>query len=230
MSEPPIGHFLELLARGLRRPLAPARAAAEELRMTAADPNSQRIGELILGKMGEMERMVDTLLDISLLERGNLQATYAPLELQRVVESAVEHCRPALEAKAQRLILQLPDPWPSIEGDEPRLVQIVRNLLDNAVKFTPDGGSIYLSIIADRASVDIEVKDTGCGMTPTLLPKLFAPFVAGVSLPEAEGGGLGLGLTITKYLVELHNGTISATSEGPGEGSQFRVSLPLGSP
>src|SRR5262249_23111545 len=121
--------------------------------------------------------------------------------------------------------LQMPDPELQIEGDQVRLVQIVRNLLSNAVKFTPPGGSIELSIAAADSSVQIEVRDTGCVVTPALLPRLFDPFAEGS--PEAGPTGVGLGLTITNHLVALHTGPITAHGAGPGQVPEFRVSLPL---
>jgi signal transduction histidine kinase len=228
MSDPPINEFLEALAQAFRKPLTPVRAAAEELRMTAADPNSQRMGEIIFRQVEHMERMVDALLDLSLLERGRLQMTHSIVELLRVIELAVEECRPALESKGQRLILNMPEHALRIHGDELRLVQIVRNLLDNAVKFTGDGGSIQLSIAGAGSRAQIEVQDTGCGLTPTALSRLFDPLGL-VSAAQAEGG-IGVSLNITRRLVELHSGTISAASAGPGQGSQFCVSLPLATP
>jgi signal transduction histidine kinase len=228
MSDLPLNEFLEALAHALRRPLVPVRTAAQELRMTAADPNSQRMGEIIFRQVEYMERMVDALIDLSLLERGRLQMARSSVELLRIIELAVEECRPALESKSQRLIVDMPEQALRIEGDELRLVQIVRNLLDNAVKFTPDGGSIQLSIAGVGSQAQIQVQDTGCGLTSTVLSRLFDPFVMA---PTAQAdAGVGVSLSITKRLVELHKGTISATSAGPGEGSQFCVSLPLANP
>jgi signal transduction histidine kinase len=194
--------------------------------MTAADPNSQRLGETVFRHMEQMERMLDGLVDLSLLEQGHLQLTHASVELLRVLESAVEQCRPALESKRQRLVLDMPEQTLQIAGDEPRLVQILRTLLDNAVKFTPEGGSIHLAIEAVDSQVQIEVQDTGCGLTPTALSRVFEPFVSDTS----TDGGLGLSLCITRRLVELHEGTVTASSAGPGQGSQFCVRLPLASP
>jgi signal transduction histidine kinase len=228
MSDSPQNDFLEAFAQAFRKPLIPVRSAAEELRMTAADPNSQRMGEIIFRQVEHMERMVDALLDLSLLERGHLQMTHSSVELLRVIELAVEECRPALESKSQRLTVNMPEHALQILGDELRLVQIVRNLLDNAVKFTANGGSIHLSIAAAGSQAQIQVQDTGCGLAPTVLSRLFDPFVS-VSTAQAEAG-IGVSLNITRHLVELHNGTISAASAGPGQGSQFCVSLPLPRP
>src|ERR1700730_16582824 len=169
MSDPPLNDFLEALDHALRKPLMPGRKTSEGMRMTAADPNSQRMGEIIFRQVEHMERMVHTLLDLSLLERGRLQMTHSSVELLRVIELAVEECRPALESKSQRLIVNMPEQALRIEGDELRLVQIVRNLLDNAVKFTPDGGSIHLSPAGVGSQAEIQVQDTGCGLTPTAL-------------------------------------------------------------
>jgi signal transduction histidine kinase len=224
-SQPPID-FLEVLALRLKKPLAAAKAAAEELRMTATDPNSQRSGEIILGQVGQMDRMIQSLLELSLLERGRLQLAHSRVEMQTVIEAAVEDCRPSLEAKSQRLVLDMPDPDLQIDGDERQLVHIVRSLLDNAVKFTSPGGSIELSIVPVVSYAQIEVRDTGCGITPEFLPKLFDPFVLDASTAQ-DDNGLGVSLTITKHLVELHRGTITAYSAGPGQGAEFRVCLPL---
>jgi signal transduction histidine kinase len=228
MSNPALNDFFEALAHAISKPLLPVRTAAEELRMTAADPNSQRMGEIIFRQVEHMERVVHTLLDLSSLERGRLQMTHTSVELLHVLELAVEECRPALESKSQRLIVEVPEQALRIQGDELRLVQIVRNLLDNAVRFTPDGGSIQLSIAGVDSQAQIQVQDTGCGLTPTDLSRLFDPFVL-ASTAQAEAG-IGVGLYITRQLVELHNGTISAASAGPGEGSQFCVTLPLAPP
>ena len=194
--------------------------------MSATDPNSQRSGEIILGQVGQMDRMIQSLLELALLERGLLQITQAPVELQGIIEAAVEECRPALESKSQRLVFDMPDPLLQVNGDERHLVQIVRNLFDNAVKFTPAGGSIELSIAAVDSQVQIDVRDTGCGITPEFLPQLFDPFTLEESEARAENG-LGLSLTITKHLVELHHGTLTADSAGAGQGAKFRVCLPL---
>jgi signal transduction histidine kinase len=225
MSDPPSNDFLEAFAHAFAKPLIPVRAAAEEIRMTAADPNSQRMGEIIFRQVEHMERMVEALIDLSLLQRGRLQMAHSSVEVLRVIELAVEECRPALESKSQRLTVNMPEHPLQVLGDEPRLVQIVRNLLDNAVKFTANGGSIHLSIAAAGSQAQIQVQDTGCGLTPTALERLFDPFVAELT-PQAEAG-MGVSLNIARHLVELHNGTLSAASAGPGEGSQFCVSLPL---
>ena len=225
MSEKPQIDFLEVLALRLKKPLAAAKAAAEELRMTAADPNSQRSGEIILGQVSQMDRMIQSLLELSLLERNLLPTSHSRVELERVVEAAVEECRPAMDSKSQRLVFDMPDPL-QVQGDERQLVTILRTLFDNAVKFTPPGGSIELSIAAVDSCAQIQVRDTGCGITPEGLSQLFDPFALEESTASADRG-LGLSLTITKHLVELHHGTITAHSEGPGQGAEFRVRLPL---
>ena len=196
--------------------------------MTAADPNSQRMGEIIFRQVEQMERLIGAILDLSSLERGRLQMTHSRVELLRVIELAVEECRSALESKSQRLILNIPEQPLAVQGDELRLVQIVRTLLDNAVKFTADGGSIHLSIAGIGSQAQIQVRDTGRGLTPTDLSRLFDPFVL-ASTAQAEAG-IGVSLNIARHLAELHNGTLTAASAGPGQGSQFCVSLPLATP
>jgi signal transduction histidine kinase len=224
MSAQQLHDFLEMLAQALRHPLEPVREAAEELRMTAADPQSQRIGEVIIRQVSQMTGMIDAVLDVSRLERGDLPTSLARLDLYRILESAVEDCRAALEAKSQRLIVEMPDGALEVEGDEARLVQIIRNLMSNAVRFTPEGGSIELAIEASEDEVRIHIRDSGCGISSTDLSRVFEPFaLAGAN----NNGGLGLGLAITKRLVALHNGSITAHSEGPGQGAEFCVNLPL---
>jgi signal transduction histidine kinase len=225
MSDQPLNTALEVLAQGLRKPLVSARAAAEELRMTATDPSSQRIGELILQQVVHMDRMISAILDLSLLERTGLETAHLDVDLPHVIELAVEECRPELESKGQRLILEMPDTAPRLKGDELRLVQVIRNLIDNAVKFTPEGGSIHLSITAADSQAQIQVEDTGCGLTPAHLSQLFTPFA--LANPLESEGGMGISLALTKRLVELHDGTISAESAGSGLGTRFCVCLPL---
>jgi signal transduction histidine kinase len=224
MSEPTPIDFLHILAEGLKKPLVAAKSAAEELRMTATDPNSQRIGELVLSQMSHMDRMVEAMLDLSLLEQGRLQAVKTDVDLMQVLEAAVEDCRPALEAKSQRLVLQIPQYDLQVRGDRRRLVQIVRALLENAVKFTPDEGSIHLSIVLEDDRVQIRVEDTGCGVSPEHLSQVFTPFALA---HVHKDGSLGISLSVTKRLVELHHGTISADSAGPGQGARFSLTLPV---
>ena len=224
MSDQPPLLPLEVLAQGLKKPLVAARTAAEELRMRAQDPNSQRIGEVILQQMIHMDRMISAVMDLSLLERLDLQTAHSEVDLSYVIELAVEECRAELEGKAQRLVLQMPDTPLWIKGDELRLVQIIRSLLDNAVKFTPDEGSIFLSIMAIGSHVTIQVQDTGCGLTPAHLAQLFTPFA--LTTLEDPNSGLGISLAVTKQLVEIHKGTITAESAGHGQGSRFCVRLP----
>jgi signal transduction histidine kinase len=226
MSAEQLHDFLEVLAQGLRHPLEPVREAAEELRMTAADPQSQRIGEVIIRQVGQMTGMIDAILDVSRLERGHLPTSLVRLDLYRILESAVEDCRAALEAKSQRLIVEMPDGPLEVEGDEARMVQIIRNLMSNAVKFTPEGGSIELAIEASEDEVRIHIRDSGCGISSADLARLFEPFALAATGAN-NNGGLGLGLAITKRLVDLHNGSITAHSEGPGQGAEFCVALPL---
>src|ERR1700761_2143260 len=193
MSDQQLHDFLEVLAQGLRHPLEPVREAAEELRMTAADPQSQRIGEVIIRQGGQMTGMIDAILDVSRLERGHLPTSLARLDLYRILESAVEDCRAALEAKSQRLIVEMPDGPLEIEGDEARMIQIVRNLMSNAVKFTPEDGSIQLSIEPSEDEVRIPIADNGCGISSTDLPRVFEPFALTNAFGAGNnGGGLGL--------------------------------------
>jgi signal transduction histidine kinase len=220
--------FLEVLASCLKRAVDPALEAAEELRMTATDAKAQRMGGIILQQLSQMRRMIDALADLSLLEERRLRSDSADLDLQRVLELAVEECRPLLEAKSQRLIVNLADEPLHIKGDEPRLVQALRSVMENAVKYTPEAGSIEISIAAAGRQGEVLIRDTGCGLTPAQLSNLYEPFAL-ATLADPAQGGLGLSLAITRHLVEIHGGTITINSGGPDQGTEVCVTLPLAS-
>jgi signal transduction histidine kinase len=226
MSTPPLHDFLEVLAQALKRPLLPVKEAAAELRMTAADPNSQRMGEVILRHISQMDRTIQAVLDLSHLQRGRFQTERTEVELLRILEAAVEECRPTLESKGQRLIVKMPDEPLRVMGDEPRLLQVMHTLMENAVKFTPEAGSIGLSLAPVGADAEVQVQDTGCGVSPTIMSRMFDPFAI-ASSKDSSDEGLGLSLSVAKHIVELHGGSLSAHSEGPGQGALFSVRLPL---
>lgn len=208
------------------------RSAAEELRMTAADPVSQRVGEVVVRQSGYLDRMIDALLDISQLQRDCLPIVHSDVDLYTVVEESVEPCRAELESKNQRLVVELPDEPVQMRGDQSRIIQIVRSLLENAVKFTGNGGSVYLLVNTVGPDIEVVVRDTGRGLAREELERVFDPFVQlrpdEPSDPDTNPEtGLGISLCIAQHLVALHNGTIRVESAGPGEGAQFSVRLPL---
>ncbi|WP_170162388.1 PAS domain-containing protein [Caldimonas tepidiphila] len=220
--------FLATLAHELRNPLAPVRNGLQILRLSAAGGSvPPKALEMMERQIGQMVHLIDDLLDVSRISRGKIQLRRERLTLRSVLDSAVEASRPAIEAGRHELSLRLPsDPIP-LDADPTRLSQVVSNLLNNAAKYTPDGGRIELSAAAEGGEVVVRVKDNGVGIAPEMLPKVFEMFTqVGRTLDRAQGG-LGIGLSISRRLVEMHEGTLEAESRGPGRGAVFTLRLPL---
>ncbi|HEU4751603.1 MAG TPA: hybrid sensor histidine kinase/response regulator, partial [Armatimonadota bacterium] len=174
-----------------------------------------------------MKRLLDDLLDVSRLTRGKVRLEMGRVDLARVLADAVETSRPLIEQRGHVLTVSPPAPPVQVEGDAARLTQVVTNLLNNAARYTPSGGSISLSAERDGAAARIRVRDNGIGMTPEVLARAFEPFAQGERALARSEGGLGIGLALVRELTELHGGTVSAQSAGPGCGSEFTVTLPL---
>ncbi|WP_332813281.1 hybrid sensor histidine kinase/response regulator [Ramlibacter sp.] len=220
--------FLATLAHELRNPLAPIRASAELLRLISAqDSRLARHAEVIGRQVGHLTRMIDDLMDASRISRGKLQLQQAPVVLQDVVRSALENVQAELEAGRHPLQLALPEEPLWLIGDEVRLVQIVQNLLTNAVRYSAAGRPIAISIEPMGGQAVVRVRDQGIGLAPDQLPRLFDPFYRGGSQSVRATGGLGIGLPLAKLLAELHHGSVEAHSAGLGQGSEFSVFLPL---
>ncbi len=217
--------FLALLSHELRNPLAPILTAAQlmQLRGDVATPFERGV---ILRQAHHLVRLVDDLLDVSRLARGKVTLSRKSLELASVVAKAVEATAPLLEQSRHRLYLSVPSEGLPIEGDEVRLTQVVSNLLTNAARYTPPGGRIDVTAVREDGDVVLRVRDDGKGIDPALLPSLFDMFVQGPRGPDRAEGGLGLGLSLVRMLTVLHGGTVSASSGGPGLGSEFTVRLP----
>lgn len=219
--------FLAMLAHELRNPLAPISSAAELLKLVAPnDPKVSRASEVISRQAKHMTSLVDDLLDLSRVKRGLTELNKEIVDIKSVLDAAVEQTMPLIEAKNQQLEVSLKSHH-SIFGDRNRLVQITANLLNNAAKYTPDNGQILVKVSASEESVYIEVSDSGVGITKELLPHIFELFTQGERTPDRKQGGLGIGLALVKTLVTLHNGDVTASSDGAGMGSTFRVSLPI---
>jgi two-component system CheB/CheR fusion protein len=221
-------HFLAMLAHELRGPLAPLRNALQLIRQ--GDGNPDTVGPLAAmmeRQIGHLVRLVDDLLDVSRIARGKITLQRAPLALASVVNDAVEAARPYSAGKNQRLIVTLPPQPLYVSGDATRLNQVVGNLLNNACKFTERDGSIWLIVEQDGGQAVMRVRDTGIGIAKHELPRIFDIFAqVDVSLERGESG-LGIGLTIVKNLVEMHDGTVDARSAGAGQGSEFVIRLPI---
>ena len=220
--------FLAMLAHELRNPLAPIRAAAELLRIAKLDEaRVQKTSEIIARQVGHMTSLVDDLLDVSRVTRGLVQLDKTPLDIRQIVTDAVEQVNPLVRARQHHLALHLSPDAALVLGDKKRLVQVIANLLNNAAKYTPEGGHIVLKSEMRDGRIVLSVIDDGIGMEPELVGRVFELFAQAERTPDRASGGLGLGLALVKSLVELHGGTVECASEGPGKGSRFTVCLPL---
>jgi signal transduction histidine kinase/ActR/RegA family two-component response regulator len=220
--------FLAMLGHELRNPLAPILNAVELLRVEGDDPVAlERQREVIYRQARQMVRLVDDLLDVARITRGKIEIRRDAMDLVTCVEQAVEAVRPLIEARGHRLSLSLPPHPITLAGDAVRLNQAVVNLLNNAARYTERGGCLSVELQRETGSAVVRVRDTGAGIAPDLLPHVFDLFIQGDrSLARAEGG-LGIGLTLVKKIVELHGGTVSARSGGRNLGSEFTLRLPI---
>jgi PAS domain S-box-containing protein len=218
--------FLAVLSHELRTPLNAILGWSEVLRQTPVDPAlAQRGLDAIARNVKAQAKLVDDLLDISRIGSGKMRLEVRPVELAPIVEAALEAVGPA--ALAKRVGLQrVLDPGAVVLGDAGRLQQVMWNLLSNAIKFTPAGGWVQVILSGDRSLVEVAVSDTGSGITPEYLPFVFDRFSQADSSMRRQFGGLGLGLAITRELVQMHGGTVEARSEGAGHGATFIIQLP----
>ncbi len=220
-------HFLAMLAHELRNPLAPISNAVQIMRIEGPDgPNLAWSIDVIGEQIKAMTRIVDDLLDVSRITRGTVALQKEPIALDRVVELAVQASQPLLGDYEHELAVSLPQQPIVLEVDPARLAQVLSNLLNNAAKYTEQGGRIELSAQALRSHVEIKVKDNGIGIVPELVPRVFDMFVQADQTLSRSRGGLGIGLTVVRSLVEMHDGSVSAHSEGPGKGSEFTIRIP----
>jgi PAS domain S-box-containing protein len=220
--------FLATLAHELRNPLAPLRNSLEIVRHDGTD--SQRVHaalETMSRQISHMERLIDDLLDVSRITHDRLELRLQRVELASVLEHALEASRPLAESRRHDLVVQLPDEPVQLNGDPVRLAQIFGNLLNNAFKYTHAGGRITVRAERSGDGIVVSVADNGVGIAPELLPHIFEMFARADGELERSAGGLGIGLTLVKQLVEMHGGSVEASSGGPGLGSVFRVRLPV---
>jgi PAS domain S-box-containing protein len=220
--------FLATLAHELRNPLAPVRNALQILKMPRVDAHTvERSREMMERQVQHLVRLVDDLLDVSRVMRGKIDLRRERIELATVIARAVETVQPLMDAQEHRLNVSISRQSLLIDGDPVRLTQVVGNLLTNAAKYTDPGGRIWLTAERDGDLALLRIRDNGIGLTPEMLPRIFELFVQADHASTKAQGGLGIGLTLVKNLVEMHNGTIQARSEGRGLGSEFVVRLPL---
>jgi two-component system, sensor histidine kinase len=219
--------FLATLAHELRNPLAPLRTGIEVLKSRAfADAPSARVIGMMERQIVMLVRLIDDLLDVARISSGKIELTLETLDLRSVLESAVEGCAPTLAAAGHVMSSQLPDEPVWVLGDRARLTQVFGNLINNACKYTPDGGRITLTLNAAGQRAQVEIQDTGVGIAPDMLDRVFEMFTQVKGSQRRAQGGLGLGLSLVKSLVEMHGGSAHATSDGPQLGSTFTITLP----
>ncbi|MFZ3323873.1 MAG: PAS domain-containing sensor histidine kinase [Usitatibacter sp.] len=220
--------FLAMLAHELRNPLAPIRNAVGIMAMVGeTSPQITWCRAVIERQAMHLTRLVDDLLDVSRITRGKLRLQPAPMDLRDAAANAVEATRPLFEVRRQQLHQEPVVEPVTVNGDITRLTQAVMNLLNNAAKYTPENGDVWLEIGTEGDDAIVRVKDNGMGIAPETLENVFDLFAQGERTIDRADGGLGIGLTLTRRIVELHGGSIVASSEGYGKGSEFVVRLPL---
>jgi signal transduction histidine kinase len=217
--------FLAMLSHELRNPLAPIVSTLDTLELRGAEA-FPRERALIARHVRHLVRLVDDLLDVSRITRGLVDLLRVDLELSEVVAEAVEMARPLVAERTQRLTVSVPERGLRVSADKVRLAQAVANVLINASKYTESGGAIDVEGSAEGGEAVVRIRDSGAGIAPALLPRVFDLFVQGRSTLDRPQGGLGIGLTVAKRVAELHGGSVSAHSAGPGQGSEFTIRVP----
>jgi two-component system, chemotaxis family, CheB/CheR fusion protein len=219
--------FLAMLAHELRNPLAPLQSALEILEMGVADSNMiEWAREVMERQVDQLARLVDGLLDVSRMMQGRIELHKEPAELATIVGRAVEMAQPLIDSRGHKLTVVLPPQPIWIEADELRLVQALTNLLNNAAKYAKTPGQIWLNVRAENDEAVVRIADTGLGIPAEMLEKIFDIFVQVNPTIARSDGGLGIGLTLVRRLVESHGGTVRAASAGADKGSEFEVRLP----
>jgi signal transduction histidine kinase len=220
--------FLAILAHELRNPLAPIRSAIDVMRRDQSNRERVLWARDIIGRQVlHLTRLVDDLLDISRITHGAIRLTKESLAVGPIVSRAIESVQPLIDERRHHLRLECPDGAVSVEGDLTRLVQVLANLLNNAAKYTPEGGEIQLRVQVSDFSVEFRVKDNGIGIAPESVPRLFNLFARVDADARTPQGGLGVGLALVRNLVEMHGGEVAVHSAGLNQGSEFIVRLPL---
>ena len=219
-------NILAMVAHELRNPLTPISLIAERMVRLPSD-QLPRMRELIEGQVRHISKLVDDLLDVSRVSTGKLRVERQHVDMIEILNNAIGACSPLMMAKKQHFEAHLPDGALIVNGDPARLTQILSNLLANAAKYTPAGGSIELSVTVQADVLKIIVSDNGIGISADVLPFIFDPYVQDEHAIGFNGSGLGIGLTVVRELVEAHGGKVVGMSEGSGKGSEFVVTLPL---
>lgn len=218
-------NILTMVAHELRNPLTPISMIAGRL-VRVPSEELPRMQALIEGQVQHMSRLVDDLLDVSRASTGKLRLNCRDVDMVQIIHQAIEVCSLLMTSRHLHFTAELPECPLTINGDAVRLTQILGNLLGNAAKYTPAGGSVMVSVTAQPDLLQISIRDNGIGISAQALPFIFEPFVQDVHAVGYNGAGLGIGLTVVRELVEAHGGTVTGMSEGDGKGSEFVVMLP----
>jgi CheY-like chemotaxis protein len=219
--------FLAVLGHELRNPLAPIRNALRIMkRRRPDDPDHTWARDVVEHQLTQLRQLVDDLLEVSRVTSGKVRLEREAIDVATLVAFAVESSRPTIEVHHHRLAIALPPEPATIEADPHRMEQVLANLLNNAAKYTEDGGRIRLAVAREGDDIVFRVRDNGVGIAPEMIGRVFDGFAQVDQSLERSQGGLGLGLTLVRSLVELHGGSVEARSEGPGRGSEFIVRLP----
>jgi len=219
--------FLATLAHELRNPLAPLRTGLDLLARQDQNEAALNVMSMMQRQLGHLVRLVDDLMDVSRVSRGKVELRRSRVAVNTIIDTAVEVNQPQFDSMKQTLELHRPADEIFLYGDTTRLSQVISNLLNNASKYTPEGGHIALRVRPESNRVHIDVSDSGIGIAPEMLPRVFDLFTQAAPGRNESQGGLGIGLSLVKKLVEMHGGTVSADSAGPGRGSTFSVCLPI---
>lgn len=223
--------FLATLSHELRNPLAPMRNALEVLKLDLPRESRMRgMTDVCERQLRQLTHLVDDLMDVARITQGRMELRRAAIDLDTVIRAAADDMAAAMAAAGHALTVTMPDAPAPLQADATRLTQVLVNLLTNAAKYTPRGGAIALSGAVDEGHAVIRVRDNGIGIAPDLVETVFEMFSQLEPALERSNGGLGIGLALVRGIVELHGGSISAASEGPGRGSEFTVRLPLAAP
>ncbi len=218
--------FLATLAHELRNPLAPIRNGLQILRLTGDEARATEVRGMMDRQLTHLVRLIDDLLDVSRVSQGKIDLRMEPIALQDAVNAAVEASRPLVEANHHGFSLVMPEEPLTVSGDMTRLSQVVSNLINNAAKYTPEGGHITVTVQPAGGQAEVVVGDNGLGIEPDMLPRVFDLFTQVGSHLSYSQGGLGVGLALVRKLVEMHGGVVTAESDGPGAGSRFTIRLP----
>ncbi len=219
--------FLSTLGHELRNPLGPMHTAAHIVQRLSTDPRMEKAAQVMISQVGVLARLAEDLMDVSRAEAGKIELDLKPTDLRTVLNDTAYALKPGASDKGVQLECVLPDSPLPVNLDVLRFPRVVLNLVGNAIKYTPRGGTVWIKATQEGDEALLRVEDTGIGIAPEVLPRIFDLFTQERQASDMVPGGLGIGLTIVKELVELHGGNVQARSPGAGKGAEFTVRLPL---